>query len=183
VPSRKGVMVNRTCNRLRQSKANLPTWTRTGVGRGVTSGSVAQAYCAKQTQFAAGGQGRPSPRPGALTMPPAGTNVRNKANSSIADCGFREACGPPPGPARAGCTNKPNWPGRLGPGRGTCAKRSQFGPGVRVPARPNMRNKPNLHPRRGVGGASPTLQVGAMAPNKPNLRQMGRKDHRQGRRP
>jgi hypothetical protein len=79
---RKGVMVNRTCNRLRQNKANLPARPRTGIGRGVTSGSVAQAYCAKQTQFAAGGQGRPSPRPGALTMPPAGQTCETKPISA-----------------------------------------------------------------------------------------------------
>ncbi len=29
--------------------------------------------------------------------------------SQFFDCGFRKACGPPPGLARAGCTNKPNW--------------------------------------------------------------------------
>jgi hypothetical protein len=32
-----------------------------------------------------------------------------------------------------------------------------------------VRNKPNLHPRTGIGGASPTLPVGAMAPNEPNF--------------
>lgn len=32
-----------------------------------------------------------------------------------------------------------------------------------------MQNEPNLHPRRGIGGASPTRQRGTIAPNKPNL--------------
>jgi len=34
--------------------------------------------------------------------------VRNKANRSIADCGFGGAAACHPGPARTGCTNKPN---------------------------------------------------------------------------
>jgi hypothetical protein len=47
----------------------------------VTSGGVAWARCAKQTQFATDGQERPSPRPEALTMPPTREAVvRNKAN-------------------------------------------------------------------------------------------------------
>jgi hypothetical protein len=33
---------------------------------------------------------------------------------------------------------------------------------------PNVRNEPNLHPWAIVSGASPTLQVGSSAPNKPN---------------
>jgi hypothetical protein len=44
-------------------------WARAGE---VTSGGVAWARCAKQTQFATDGQGRPSPRPEVLTMPPVG---------------------------------------------------------------------------------------------------------------
>jgi hypothetical protein len=36
------------------------------------------------------------------------------------------------------------------------------------PPMPVVRSKPNLHPRRGIGGASPTLYVGWIAPNKPN---------------
>jgi hypothetical protein len=51
VVCRKGFMVNRTGNRLRKNKANLRARPRTGVGRGVTGGAVAQAYCAKQSQF------------------------------------------------------------------------------------------------------------------------------------
>jgi hypothetical protein len=51
VPCRKGFMVNRPGNRLRQNKANLRARPRTGVGRGATGGAVAQAYCAKQSQF------------------------------------------------------------------------------------------------------------------------------------
>jgi hypothetical protein len=74
---RKGFMVNRTGNGLRQNEANLPAWTQTGTGWGVTKGAVAQGYCAKRTQFAPDGQGRPSPRPEALTMPPTG-NKRAK---------------------------------------------------------------------------------------------------------
>ncbi len=33
---------------------------------------------------------------------------------------------------------------------------------------PVARNKANLHPHGGIGGASPTLQAGAIAPNEPN---------------
>ena len=32
----------------------------------------------------------------------------------------------------------------------------------------NVQNEPNLHLREGIGGASPTLQGGVIAPNKPN---------------
>jgi hypothetical protein len=61
--------VNSTSDRPRQNKANSRGWDAPG---GTTGGAVAQAYCAKQTQFAADGQGRPLPRPEALTMPPTG---------------------------------------------------------------------------------------------------------------
>jgi hypothetical protein len=33
---------------------------------------------------------------------------------------------------------------------------------------PIVRNKPNLHPQAEIGGAGPTLQAGAIAPNEPN---------------
>ena len=46
---------------------------------------------------------------------------------------------------------------------------------------PKVRNKPNFHPRKEIGGASPTLHVGAIAPNKPNsARPAGRLRPREG---
>jgi hypothetical protein len=53
--------------------------------RGAGDGQVASragvaAYGAKQTQCAAAGRGRPSPRPEALTLPPTRTNMRNEPN-------------------------------------------------------------------------------------------------------
>ena len=51
----------------------------------------------------------------------------------------------------------------------------------RGPRRRNAQNKPNLHLGRSIGGASPTLRVGAFAPNKPNsARSAGRPGHREG---
>jgi len=74
----------------------------------------------------------------------------------------RGGCGP-------SCETKPIWL-RLHPAtKSNGAKQSQFGSRQRAPVRPNVRNKANLHPHRGVGGASPTLHVGATALNKPNL--------------
>jgi len=95
---RKGVMVNWTCRGFRQNKANSAGWDAAG---GATSGAVAWAQCAKQTQFAPDGPAGPSPRPEALTMPPARGKrakqsqflagrpiVQNEPNSSIVDCGL-----------------------------------------------------------------------------------------------
>jgi len=57
-----------------QNEANLPA------ARDAAGGRRGQSY--KQSQFAPGGPGRPSPRPSALTLPPiTGPMVRNKANS------------------------------------------------------------------------------------------------------
>jgi hypothetical protein len=71
----------------------------------------------------------------------------------IADCGLngelrrdRPACGCHPAPARAGCTNKPNWPERI------------------------MQNEPNLPPPGGQAG--PWLKP--IAQNKANLGKRGR---------
>ncbi len=71
-----------------------------------------------------------------------------------------------PGTWNAGRTCKTNpicaavpratWPQERGT-RGNRAKRTQFRPQGQLPAGRNVRNEPNLHPRRGIGGASPTL--------------------------
>ncbi len=53
VPSRKGVMVNRTCNRLQQNKANLQP--PTGIGGGKPHPTSGRNY-AKQTQFKPAGR-------------------------------------------------------------------------------------------------------------------------------
>jgi len=62
-----------------------PRGTRDG---GASSRAGAAAYCAKQTQFAAAGRGRPSPRPEALTLPPTGQMCETKPilRLRIADC-------------------------------------------------------------------------------------------------
>ncbi len=79
--------------------------------------------------------------------------------------------------------------------RAKCTKQTQFGRAARPDAPPFhyciipvfqsvpiVRNKPNCHPRRGIGGASPTLQAGAIAPNKPNsARPGGRPAFREGK--
>ncbi len=58
------------------------------------------------------------------------------------------------------------------------AKQTQFCPvaGRRAGSRggASVRNKPNSHSWRGIGGASPTLRVGATAPNKPNSARLTR---------
>jgi len=95
---------------------------------GVTSGAVAQVYCAKRTQFAADGRGRPSPRPEALTMPP----MRNKC---VKQTQFPPGRDTPAIPRRwRSCETNPiclATPGGTRPrgaGRGANrAKRTQFG--------------------------------------------------------
>jgi hypothetical protein len=66
-------------------------WTRAGE---VTSGALARAHCAKQTQSAPDRQWRPLPRP--QVLPALGTNVQNEANlprtDSGARCQGRERC-------------------------------------------------------------------------------------------
>jgi hypothetical protein len=102
---------------------------------------VAWAHCAKQSQSAPAGQGRPSPRPEALTLPPPReTSAPNKAN--LAQRQVRTRAGKAIGPAPAGdesCETKPIRPeatGRASPvGKRSCgelymyrpmAKQSQF---------------------------------------------------------
>jgi hypothetical protein len=77
-------------------------------------------------------------------------------------------------PERENVRNEPNLAepaGGPGPWRAKRAKRTQFpataggaGDGTR-----KMQNEPNLHPRGSIGGASPTLHMGRIAQNKPNL--------------
>jgi hypothetical protein len=85
----------------------------------VTSGVAARAYCAKQTQFAPDGRGRPSSRPGALAMPPVKrANAPNKAN--FRPSGRREGSGTCHGERSAAiCRRMPATP-ELRTGRKSC---------------------------------------------------------------
>jgi hypothetical protein len=79
----------------------------------VTSGGVAWARCAKQTQFATDGQERPSPRPEALTMPPVRRQV-HQTKPIWPEDGYgrepaRRSARPPTGPI---VRNKANSPTR-----------------------------------------------------------------------
>ena len=67
------------------------------------------------------------------------------------------------------CTRGGDRWGKPHPTRGhNCVKQSQFEPEGQLRPGRDARNKPNSHSPGGVGGASPTLQVGTIAPNKPN---------------
>jgi hypothetical protein len=104
----KGVMVNSTSDRPCQNKANSAGWDTPG---GTTSGAVAWARCAKQTQFGPEGlAGR-------------GTNKANPARWPIVS--NKPNCPKRGTEAVSGCTG---WtmPGRRGRG-GNRAKQSQFG--------------------------------------------------------
>jgi hypothetical protein len=92
------------------SMRNRPKLAQTG---GSGQWQVKEADCAKQTQFAADGQGRPSPRPSALTLPPVGGNCaeqsqfRQRAERAKFLVGeelwwIRHACQTKPIPADAG---------------------------------------------------------------------------------
>jgi hypothetical protein len=67
-----------------------------GMGAGVSR--------AKQSQLVAEGPGRPSPRPWALRLPP-GTRSKHAKQTQFRGVGW-------PG-SQGGCTNKPNWAGRV----------------------------------------------------------------------
>ena len=71
----KRVMTNWTRKRRRQNKANSRT-DRNGQGPARLPSAAGGTNRVKQSQFAADGQGRPSPRPEALTMPPVRRQVR-----------------------------------------------------------------------------------------------------------
>jgi hypothetical protein len=152
---------------------NGPRGARDG---GATSRAGAAAYCAKQTQFAAAGPGRPSPRAcperseraGGLDAATHGANVRNKANSGPSQVGRGQRDG---GRGR-NAPNEPNWPGRAGSRRAKDAKGTQFpaGPGG-TEANGCCTNKPN-HCRY----ADPEIGVpwrGKSCETKPNLGRMG----------
>jgi hypothetical protein len=88
-----------------KTKPICPNDPRGARDAGATSRAGAAAYCAKQTQFAAAGRGRPSPRPEALTLPPTGQMCETKPICPATPRGTRPE------------------------GRGTkgkCAKRTQF---------------------------------------------------------
>jgi hypothetical protein len=116
----KGVMVNRTVYRPRQNKANSGGWDAA----------------------------RPSPRPGALTMPPGtGASVRHRLDAPL-----RET---KPNQGELGYLGDRTAAGRA---QGKCAKQTQFGPSGQPGAR--------------VAGRA---RRGTTAPNKANLRGSKRK--------
>jgi hypothetical protein len=157
VLGRKGVMVNSTSDRPRQNKANSRGWDAPG---GTTSGAVAQAYRAKQTQFAADGQGRPLPRPEALTMPPTG-DKRAKQSQFPATAGWGEARG-----AWGDGANAQNEPNSGGAGRPSLAPAK---PIVRHPLDAPLRaTNQNLGELGYLGGQDGGDERRANASNKPN---------------
>jgi hypothetical protein len=131
----KRVMVNWTRKRLPRNKPNSWRW-REGL------------Y--KQTQF------RLLCRSGDRRSRE--TNRAKQSHSSIADCGFRKACGSPLGLARAGCTNKPNSAGRGRrqiQGETKDAKRTQFVSGWPSPGELSVQNEPNFARAPGNGRGLP----------------------------
>jgi hypothetical protein len=138
VVCRKGFMVNRTGNRLRKNKANLRARPRTGVGRGVTGGAVAQAYCAKQSQCFDCGLGADRRRDAyrATCCAEHVVQTKNKPNLSLGGRGrYRgQSCQTNPIPGRCRATGalykQTQFPGGTRPGgraRGCdCAKQTQF---------------------------------------------------------
>ncbi len=115
-------------------------------------------------------------------------NFRRSTKTRGADCAKRTQFGPATAGKRAKRTQfSRRCPvGRGLGGRGSwraimqneaiCPRCPEMGApvGVRPPSGPIVRNEPNSHPRRGIGGASPTLQGGAIAPNEPNSARSGR---------
>jgi len=168
-------------------------------------GHGTQDKCAKRSRFApprgiggaSRGPKRSSSRLGARSTLPVGTIAPNKPNSD------RPASRPDP----LGRTmrNKPNLAKRAdggAAGERKCAKRTQPRLRVRVPARLNVQNEPNLAPllpatwRNGIKqsqfpdgqGATGAGRIAgaagrAIPRNKANLPPTGREDHRQGLRP
>jgi hypothetical protein len=102
-------------NRTRKGPGKTKPICRPGQRWARAGEAVALARCAKQTQFAADGQGRPSPGPGALTMPPARGQVRQTNPIWLGDKYGREptrrSAQPPLGPIGS---NTPNCEGRAG---------------------------------------------------------------------
>ncbi len=96
---------------------------------------------------------------------PGGRNVRNEANSSIADCGL----GMDPRRRDRSCKTNPIWP----PGA-NCAKRSQFGAGGQAPAGSNVQNEPNsrrcrVGPSQGPWDAGQSCKTKPILPERPGM--------------
>jgi hypothetical protein len=119
------------------NKPNLPRLTVRNKANFRQAGWLEPIERAKQSQFGVAGQGRPSPRPEALTMPPVrGTNVRNKANSAggtgRASSWWKRSYGElnmqKTSAKQSQFPHGPPWvtAGKAAAGGDRCAKRSQF---------------------------------------------------------
>jgi hypothetical protein len=81
------------CTGVASLKLESPPWSLWSIpashSRRAARGAVARAKCAKRTQNAADGQGRPSPRPQALTLPP-GRGNRAKQSQFVPERNGRQ---------------------------------------------------------------------------------------------
>jgi len=147
--------------------------------------------CVKQTQSAPAQRnrwGKPHPTRGCNCVKQTQFSPANRQAGSLEEENSRNKPNWAPVPPRDRVQRRQTNPIRArsaGSGGTERAKQSQFRPvpscnraqwrqtkpirvGGQLPARRNVRNKPNSRPPRGIGGASPTLRLGATAPNKPN---------------